>query len=77
MIQTILGFCGYVKIPTAVVQLSLLQEDNIKIIRELIKKNTSNHTDEDVIRNTFLDEVLEGQKSLTQFLRSGRLLNGG
>jgi len=66
MIQTILAFCGYTKIPLEAVRLSIAQELYLEglIIRE---KNSK----ELVVMKRFL----EGQKILTGFLRSGRLLS--
>ena len=65
MIQTILGFFGYTKIPLAAVQLSLMQEG---FLQKMLEHETSDKGRE------YLAKFLCGQKTLTSFLRSGKLL---
>jgi hypothetical protein len=62
----ILGLFGYAKIPKEVVQLSLLQERRIEsILSELTNPNNI----------SFFKKLLEGQRLLTKFLWTGRLVN--
>ena len=71
-LQFIFGFFGYVKIPRAVVELSMWQEDNMAdVVRRLRKGNADGHLNEAIIG---WEKRLRVQQSLTQFLRSGRLL---
>lgn len=65
MIQTILGFCGYVKIPIEAVQLSIAQEEFLSRCAKL---------ETDAKGKEYFEGHLKGQKMLTGFLRSGRLL---
>ena len=67
MLRTILAFFGYTKIPKAAVELSMLLEDDFRMMEEmivLIKPEFTGH----------LENRLEGMRTLTNFLRSGRLL---
>lgn len=66
MIQFILGFFGYVRIPLHVVRLSIEQEN---FLEQSIEYEQS-VTDKKEIQKT-----LEGQKEITSFLRAGRKLN--
>jgi len=63
MIQIVLGFFGYIKIPREAVQLSIAQE----VFFEVLLKQEPDGKD-------IIERYLRGQKTLTQFLRSGRLL---
>jgi len=65
-LQFILGWFGYVKIPIQAVQLSMGQEEAIKLIIKAIEKNG--------IQSNGWKKALEAQQALTKFLRSGRLL---
>jgi len=65
MIQTILSYFGYSKIPLAAVQLSMMQEG---FFEKMLEHETSE------IGRGYLSKYLEGQKTLTGFLRSGKLL---
>lgn len=66
MVGKILMFFGYVKIPLAAVQLSIMQEQAlITMIAAFQKCGVESET---------LPEYLKAQKTLTAFLRSGRLL---
>ena len=66
MIRTVLAFFGYVKIPTEAVQISIVQEDFIKLVCKYLKTEETKKVGH---------KHLELQKTLTQFLRSGALLN--
>lgn len=66
MIQTILSFFGYTKIPKAVIQLSLLQEIHIEKWCRATKKHKGWHDE--------FESYLKAQKTITRFLQSGRLL---
>ena len=61
VIQTILAFCGYTRIPKEAVQLSMLVEEGY---RRLSKK----------LPNSEFSKLHESAKTITWFLRSGRLL---
>ena len=61
MIQTILAFFGYVKIPKEVVLLSMKLEDGYYNISKEIPGFTP---------------LYNGAKTMTAFLRSGKLLDG-
>jgi len=63
MMQTILAFFGYAKIPTEAVRLSMLIEDNYRGITERLPDNE------------IYALLYESSKTLTDFLRSGKLLN--
>ena len=63
MIKYILNFFGYIKIPVEVVQLSIEQEVFFERIIEYIPETKE-----------IFELHLKGQKTLTQFLKSGRLL---
>jgi hypothetical protein len=63
--QFIFGWFGYVKVSKAVVQLSMKQEDSIKDVIPLI---TNPDTKE------WLETLLKAQRTITNFLRSGKLL---
>jgi len=67
MFQIIMAFFGYVKIPTEVVQLSVAQE-------EFLKKCLKHASDPR--GRALFDMKLEGQKAITGFLRSGKLISG-
>ena len=72
-IQYILAFFGYVKIPKAVVVLSIMQENTIESIAYMMEiESKDERLTGDKIR--ILERLLVGQKTLTKFLRSGRLL---
>jgi len=66
MIRTILAFFGYVKIPKAAVQLAMKQEDVLECIQAALPE-----------RSKKLSQHQRGARTLTQFLRSGRLIDGG
>jgi len=69
MIRTILGFFGYCKIPKAAVMLSMSSEDILEALLKQCNEGKANS------RTTVLVRLaLDGQKALTQFLRSGKLL---
>lgn len=65
--QFIFNWLGYVKIPTAVVQLSIAQEDTWKFLMSgsVIPKNIE-----------YLSIRLKAQQTITEFLRSGKLISG-
>ena len=63
--KTILAFFGYVQVPKAAVELSMMTEDALKAVRKLLLPEAS----------AYLDKALEGAETLTEFLRSGRLIN--
>lgn len=65
MIKFILGVLGYSKIPLEVVQLSIAQE---AFIQKMLEHEQSEKGKD------YLEKHLEGQKTLTSFLRSGRKL---
>lgn len=67
VIQKILGFFGYVKIPKAAILLSIEQE----IFLEKIQKLENDQKGKEIFEN-----YLEMQRALTQFLRSGQLISG-
>jgi len=67
MFQTFMALFGYVRIPTAVVQLSLAQEQFFDKCREY---ESSQKGKEHFAKH------LEGQKTITGFLRSGKLISG-
>jgi len=69
MIRTILGFFGYCKIPLAVIQLSIFSED---LISSLLKNAIENDANQETIDHVTM--VFDGQKAVTEFLRSGKLL---
>jgi len=64
--KTILAFFGYIKIPLAAVQLSIMQE---RFLEKMIEHESSE------IGKQYLQKFLVGQQVLTKFLRSGKLLN--
>ena len=69
MIQTILSFFGYCKIPKEAVEISIASEE---LIKSLLK-----HAKDGAAKQHAIDYVklaLKGQKALTEFLHSGRLL---
>jgi hypothetical protein len=63
--QFVLGFFGYVKIPVSVVQLSMKQENMWK---QIVDNVTT------VENKEIFGLHLKAQRTLTNFLRSGRLL---
>ena len=65
MIKKILGFFGYVKIPLKAVKLSVQQE---LVFETMIECESSEKCKE------YLARFLKGQRTLTAFLRSGKLL---
>ena len=66
--NTILSFFGYFKIPKEAVQLSLSQEDTMKTAIELYEAaGKDNFVD-------LLKKQLKGQKTLTEFLQTGRMV---
>lgn len=64
MLNAMLKFFGYIKIPKEAVRLSMDQESFIETQVEL--------TDKERLKQIYTKQ-LEGQKTLTAFLRSGRL----
>lgn len=69
IIQTILGMFGYIKIPKAAVELSLLQESYFdRIYKDIPDKYEK--------QKLHFKRYVDAQKTLTAFLRSGRILNG-
>ena len=69
MIQTILAFFGYCKIPKEVIQISIISED---LFSDLLKNAIENSSKQTTIDHVKL--VFDGQKAITEFLRSGKLL---
>ena len=65
--QTLLNLLGYAKIPKAAVQLSIAQEN---FFRDAVKAANKSS---DLLKK-HLKKRLEIQKTLTDFLRSGRLM---
>ena len=63
MVKIILGFLGYSKIPVEAVQLSIINEDAWAVM----VKNYPNSTE--------INQLYKGAKTLTRFLKSGKLLN--
>ena len=73
MIETILNFLGYMKIkdvPVGIVQLSMMQEGWLERFIEQAEELDSNELANDFKRQ------LRGQKAITEYLRSLRLLRG-
>jgi len=69
MIQTILGFLGYCKIPKEAIQLSMASENIIGMLfKQAIEKSCGQETID------YVEIALNGQKTLTEFLRTGKLL---
>lgn len=69
MISYIMAIFGYVKVPKEAIYLSLLQEGYFELwIRTIKDKDLPDLKKE-------LNLRLLGQKTITKFLRSGRLLN--
>lgn len=66
MIRTILAFFGYVKVPKEVVELAMLIENGYKIMLKVFESEKVNSID--------AKKLHEASKTLTKFLRSGRLL---
>ena len=62
MIQTILAFFGYTKIPIEAVQLSMLVESEHRRVAEKLPDNE------------YAQRIYKAAKTITEFLRSGRLL---
>ncbi len=62
-----MSFLGYTKITTEVVQLSMAQESFLEKILELESKPKG---------KVIIANYLRGQKALTAFLRSGRIISG-
>ena len=69
MIQTILAFFGYCKIPKETVLISIESEDVLSALLKQCDEGKAKQSAADYVRM-----VLAGQKALTGFLRSGRLL---
>jgi len=67
MLQTIMAFFGYVKVPKAVVTLSIAQELFLSKCHELESSQKGKEC---------FARFLEGQKTITSFLRSGKLISG-
>ena len=65
-LQFILSLCGYTKIPREIVELSMLQEDAFRIIIRKLEKAG--------YECCGYKKSLEGQRTITAFLRSGKLL---
>lgn len=65
-IQFLFGWFGYAKIPMEVVQLSMCQEEAFRIIIKRLEENGC------VAKGC--RKALEAQRSITAFLRSGRVL---
>ena len=63
--KLILAFFGYTKIPLELIQLSITNE----LIFEIMVESSEMEEIKDK-----LEQALEGQKTLTKFLRSGRKL---
>ena len=70
VIQLFLGFLGYVKVPKEAIFLSTRQE---VLFEKLIEKLESLGVEDEIV--SVYTHCLEGQRVLTKFLRSGRLLN--
>ena len=69
MMTTIMAFFGYVKVPTEAVWLSINQEVFLeKLTAILIKKNPE--------LELVFSEHVRSQKTITQFLRSGKIISG-
>jgi hypothetical protein len=68
MIGVFFALLGYVKVPTAAVQLSTYQEFFLEELLEVIP-------DTDTPFGRTVMQQLESQKTLTAFLRSGRLVH--
>lgn len=66
LINRVLGFFGYVKIPLALVQLSIEQEAFLKTLIRVFDNTPG-------IKGTF-KVYLNNQRAMTEFLRTGRLL---
>ena len=69
MIQTILSFFGYCKIPKEAVEISIASSE---LIETLLKHAKDGAVKQHTIN--YIKIALKGQKALTEFLRSGRLL---
>lgn len=67
MLQVVLGFLGYVKIPLSVVQLSIQQEEFLRKLQEIATNPKS---------RALFGKYLNGQESMTRFLRAGRKISG-
>ena len=65
MIQTIMAFFGYAKIPVAVVQLSMMQEKFLETMRTIEPEPKGKEV---------IAKYLDGQKTITKFLQSCRRL---
>ena len=66
----ILAYFGYVKVPKEAIRICMLLEDDFKDLINLMTQ----------IRPEFVDHLkvrYKAMKTLTNFLRSGKLLNGG
>jgi len=63
MIRTILAFCGYVKVPREAIRLSMEIEEGYKRLHNLVPENESAAL------------LYKGSKTMTAFLRSGRLIS--
>lgn len=73
MIQTILAFFGYVKVPREAVQLCMVLEDDFKDLITLFLAIGENAPSYKKLAE-HLRERKRGMESMTAFLRSGRLL---
>ena len=67
MLKTILAFFGYVKVPKEAIQMSILIESHFKLLSEII-----GHTEPELAER--LKNLHKVAETLTDFLRSGRLL---
>jgi len=81
MLRTILAFFGYVKVPTVMVQGSMVTEDVFgKMINTYRALSELDPTLKRCIKDKHCIEDLElgkkAAKAMTNFLRSGKLLDG-
>jgi hypothetical protein len=78
MLQIILGLFGYVKVPKETIQLSILLETEIErkiTVNKRMIENGDSYSGLYKDMNKDLQLKLDAQKSLTHFLRSGRLIS--
>jgi len=73
MIQTILAFFGYTKIPKEAIQISILLENDFKDLI-LLFEGQSNPKFKQFAEHLKVRE--KALKTMTSFLRSGKLLHG-
>ena len=74
MIQTILAFFGYIKVPKEAIQLSMCLEDDFKNIIKIFLGLGEIYPDFKGLEK-HLEVRKNAVKVMTQFLRSGKLLN--